>query len=455
MAIRAAGGTGVLVALIVFIMTTIFFLVMTIVFYSKSMTEQQKATKAGQDKQNVIRDSELQSEAAKLMLSQKGGQSLYGHMMARHNDVSTFVMGSPAQQLDQMKQGIQIQDGSSVKSTMDNLNAQLRQSQNEVSNLQDQLNSRDSEIKDLQGQVTQAQDDARREVDSVRGTIAGYEQAANDYRDQTAEAIKTIEATKEQMSQQFADRQNDLEGQIDELNQRAAVFQTKNQQLQKIVDEFRVKARNPAELVDGRIIDVIDSSDQVFIDIGSEDRVVPGMTFEVYDNSTSIRVDPNTRGQNRGKASIQVIKVGDVTSTARVTRRTPGRSLGKDDVIANAVFSPDYRFRFLVHGKFDINGDGRPTTKEADYLRSKIIEWGGEVVDGSELTGDLDFLVLGDEPPMPPPLPPDATDQQFKSYLDSRTARDQYEELFQQASEAQIPVLNWNRFEILTGTTNR
>ena len=451
MAIRAAGGTGVLVALIVFIMTTIFFLVMTIVFYSKSMTEQQKATKAVQDKQNVIRDSELQSETAKLMLSQKGGQSLYGHMLARHNDVSTFVMGSPAQQLDQMKQGIQIQDGSSVKGTMDSLNAQLRQSQNEVSNLQDQLNSRDSEIKDLQAQVVQAQDDARREVDSVRGTIAGYEQAANDYREQTAEAIKTIEATKEQMSQQFADRQNDLEGQIDELNQRTAVFQTKNQQLQKIVDEFRVKARNPAELVDGRIIDVIDSSDQVFIDIGSEDRVVPGMTFEVYDNATSIRVDPNTRGQNRGKASIQIIKVGDVTSTARVTRRTPGRSLGKDDVIANAVFNPEYRFKFLVHGKFDVNDDGSASDAEADYVRRRIIEWGGELVEGDQLTGDLDFLVLGSQPPMPAPLPPDAEDVQFRAYLQQRESREQYDRLFDQASRAQIPVLNWNRFEVLTG----
>ena len=35
-----------------------------------------------------------------------------------------------------------------------------------------------------------------------------------------------------------------------------------------------------------------------------------------------------------------------------------------------------------------------------------------------------------------------------------RAAYDQYDELWQQAINAQIPVLNWNRFRILTGESN-
>ena len=34
-------------------------------------------------------------------------------------------------------------------------------------------------------------------------------------------------------------------------------------------------------------------------------------------------------------------------------------------------------------------------------------------------------------------------------------SRKQYDDLFNQASKAQIPVLNWNRFQVLTGTNTR
>ena len=83
------------------------------------------------------------------------------------------------------------------------------------------------------------------------------------------------------------------------------------------------------------------------------------------------------------------------------------------------------------------------------------MDWGGEVVIGDELPGDLDFLVLGEMPPMPSPLRPDANAAQERIYLRQRVARLKYEELFQRASDAQIPVLNANRFFILIGHTNR
>ena len=88
-------------------------------------------------------------------------------------------------------------------------------------------------------------------------------------------------------------------------------------------------------------------------------------------------------------------------------------------------------------------------------MKSRIKEWGGEVVEGNTLTGDLDFLVLGVVPPMPVALPSDATEAQTLSYTEQRAARELYDGLFRTASDAEIPVLNWTRFEALTGTVNR
>ena len=157
----------------------------------------------------------------------------------------------------------------------------------------------------------------------------------------------------------------------------------------------------------------------------------------------------------RGKASLQVIKVAEGTSTCKITRSVRGRPVVRDDVIANAVYDPDYVFKFLIHGKFDVDNDGRPSESEAEYLRSLVIKWGGTVVDGDQLSGDLDFLVLGLEPPMPLPPPSEATPSQLEDWLRRRRAHEMYNELFRQAREAQIPVLNANRFFILIGYTNR
>ena len=180
----------------------------------------------------------------------------------------------------------------------------------------------------------------------------------------------------------------------------------------------------------------------------------PGISQFDYTDRLQV-IDPDTGQLPRGKASLQVIKVGDTTSTCKITRSTRGRPVVRDDVIVNAVYDPDYRFKFLVHGKFDVDNDGRPSEAEAEYLRSQIIDWGGTVVRGEQLPGDLDFLVLGTQPPRPPEPPINASVHQINDWARKRTAHEKYGELFRQAREAQIRVLNSNRFFILIGYTDR
>ena len=79
-----------------------------------------------------------------------------------------------------------------------------------------------------------------------------------------------------------------------------------------------MKAGNPATFVDATVLDFDPRSSTLFIDIGADKRVVPGMTFELFDDASAI-VAASDSG-SRGKASIQVVKVGDTTSTCRVLR---------------------------------------------------------------------------------------------------------------------------------------
>jgi hypothetical protein len=83
-----------------------------------------------------------------------------------------------------------------------------------------------------------------------------------------------------------------------------------------------------------------------------------------------------------------------------------------------------------------------------------IIErWGGEVIE--EITGDLDFLVLGRKPNEPLQPAPNAPRAVYDEYLRQQNRVERYEQLFDEATASSIPVLNENRLRTLIGELPR
>jgi hypothetical protein len=123
----------------------------------------------------------------------------------------------------------------------------------------------------------------------------------------------------------------------------------------------------------------------------------------------------------------------------------------RGDLIANAVYSPTHQYRFLVHGLFSIDGDGLASSAETELVVQRIKDWGGVVSPEDRVTGDLDFVVLGEPPRDPPALSPTASAAEVNAYQTAKAAKNQYEQILGDAIRARIPVLNWNRFQALTG----
>jgi predicted nucleic acid-binding Zn-ribbon protein len=447
MAIRSGGGTGVLVALVVFVLTTVFLLVMTIVFFSGKNAAEDRANTAQAELDSFINRAQQQADEAKAVRAAAATerQSVYGFLMNQRAETAAWIAGNRTADLAAMQNELGVPRDQTVKGVLTDLRRQLRAKTDEVASLTNRIGDLTRQLATARDAMEAARVECEQRVEAIRGEIDQYARAANDLKKQVSDARVSIERTKDDRENRHRSRIGELQTEIDELRAERSVLDSRLLALEAKVRTIELKPANPAELVDGRIIAVEGAGEQVFIDIGRVDRVVPGMTFEVFEDANAI---PSSQ---RGKATIQVLRVGEATSTAKVIRQTTGRPVVKDDVIANAVFNPQYRFKFLVHGKFDVSGDGRPSDAGADYVRSRIVEWGGEVVTGDQLTGDLDFLVLGYQPPMPSPLPFDATEAQIQANLEARQARETYDRLFRQASDARIPVLNWHRFLALTG----
>lgn len=459
MAVRSEAGTGVIVSLVVFVLTTVFLLILTIVFYAGQTGADEERAKAQTSLAKYVRPNQRNTDFIKQVEAKAGqsNESVAVYLHKEYEQLMGFVAGFKGTSFDELTTKADrfgVREDRSVIDTLAQQHRDLRSRENEVERLNENLSSREATIADLNAKIATLKRDHQMEVDAVQEEIASYREAGIEYRQAVEEVKSDYIAAIDRHRDQYDSTVENLENKNESLNQELVVLRGRVDELESRLDQDRIKPKPPETLVDGRVIDV-GTNDHVFIDRGKRQRIVLGMTFEIYDDPASIRVDPDTGQLPRGKASLQVIKVGDTTSTCKITRSTRGRPVVRDDVIVNAVYDPDYRFKFLVHGKFDIDNDGRPSEAEAGFLRSQIIKWGGTVVRGEQLSGDLDFLVLGAQPPLPPEPPIGASVHQINDWARKRKAHQKYLQLFRQAREAQIPVLNANRFFILIGYTDR
>lgn len=458
MAVRSSAGTGVIVSLVVFVLTTVFLLVLTIVFYAGQQKEKELRHEAEAARDVYVKDRERSSDLFRAYESATPpGKSVAGHMHEQYEGLMRYVAGQPGPvdtvkasfaSLGVTENGVVLEDFRSLDRDLQTRQAELDAANRNLASLENELQAKEEEI----GQLKAAH---QQELGAVQTEIQDYADAAAEYARQVGQTIDELRAAETRLRDRYEGQLSDLRQENNGLLEELQVLRGRVEEFEKILEGIRVKAADPDKLVDGRVIDLAGGNDQVFIDRGKDQRIVLGMTFEVYDDSGSIRVDRRTGQMPRGKASLQVIKVGQTTSTCKITRSTPGRPVVRNDVIANAVYDPEYRFKFLVHGIFDVDGDGKPSEAEAEYLRRLVHQWGGSVVYADELPGDLDFLVLGQEPPPVPALRDNATDEEIDAYMAKRAALEKYNQLFRQAREAQIPVLNSNRFFILIGHTER
>ena len=432
--------TGLVVGLVTFVILTVGLLASTIYFYIEAGAAVEKKKAA---------DDAAQASSSKAAKIDREYKALVGFMTGE----ADAVAGEDT--LATAKKALGAENVTNLKLELDSIRSTRDQLAQDNANLKQQAEAARADAAAAREEASKASQGALAAGQRVEGDIGAYRTKVDEFGKKVDSTVQEITRLQDEMDQRRRNEVASLQEKIDSESVSRATLETRVSELQKSVDQYRVKPENAAQLADGRIIDSAGQDGEVFISIGAKQRVQPGMTFDVYDSVQAIQYNPTTGELIPGKARIQVLKVDDSTSTARIIpegRRWGGRTrpVVKDDVIANVIFSPEYRYKFLVHGKFDVDNDGVPTASEAEYVRGRIKSWGGEVVDGDKLRGDLDFVVMGVKPTKPIDLASDADEGEYTAHFEQQKAFETYETLFNEAQTARIPVLNWNRMQVLT-----
>lgn len=456
MAIRS-GSSGPLIAVVVFVILTVLSLSTAIYFFTETNKSNAIAAESNRALAAVVSAGYFDQEPGSTIRQAAEGEnkSVVEYLIAKNADIATVITGETSTDAASIRGTLALKPEQTVKQALDTAKRSATDAEAKMAEQQKVAEQLTAHMAAVQAGADEKAKSADEKVLQLTATIAPY-------RESSERALAAIGTLKEELIQARDQAKSEYANQITEEKNKQASLVAANQglsgrvaELQRQLDEFRLKPSDPSLLVDGRIVDLASSKDQVYISLGSKDRVRPGMTFEVYSDPSAIMYDPKTDRQTPGYASIEIVKVSDTTSTARITRKSPRRSVARGDVLANAVYSPTYQYKFLVHGKFDVDNDGKVTDGETDYIRAKIRDWGGIVVAGEEITPDVDFVVIGSVPSRPQLRSVGEDDAAYAASLAASRAYDSYQTLVNSAAAAQIPILNWNRFQILTGAAER
>jgi hypothetical protein len=336
-----------------------------------------------------------------------------------------------------------------------------------VSRLASKVAADQQTIADLNGQLAAANDNVTKLTASVADVNNAKDQAAKAQHDADAQAaaqaqkssddsaaaVKQIQADEDAAVKKNADAQQQVLSQVADAQHQLQVAQVDNQKLEARLANRRPDVTNATVRVpDGELIRV-PGGGVCYINLGYGTGVSNGLTFEVYDKISGVPpIPPNVTGDEQlpvGKASIEIIHVGDNSSECRIVHTEPGAVLTEGDPIENLVYDAHQKYQFDVFGSFDLANTGHPNTADAEVIKRLVTQWGGKLTD--RISPDTDFLVLGSEPVLPEFAKDDLTPENQDKLQKAQEALDQYQEVSKEARDLHIPVLNQNRFLYYVG----
>ena len=452
MATRSGASIGILISLAIFTLLSLVLFVLTVVFAAKAQSLGRDLRGAQSDLSAAVRPEERDDRWEELKREAgSSGTGVVRHLDQNTRRLNTLLGAAPKDSAATIEERLTKRFGADA-GTMARVVDRL---EGEVGSLTQQLDeanrAKAAAQADLQNSIDrmdQMRADNEATVAALTAEIDRTKQAVDDYRSDVQVTKDDYQASLASSRSEGEERAADLQTSLSEARDQVLLLQEQLDRCRGVTRETSLRPIDEATLVDGAIVAVDPSTGEVSINRGRRNHIVLGMTFEVYTKGTVIQ--PDAQGEYpQGKAAIEVIRVEDGTSRARIIRSRKGNPVISSDVLVNPVYDPNKTYRFCVYGNFDTDHDGVATAAETDAIRRAIEDWGGVVSD--TIGGDTDFLVLGASPILPPEPKIDDPVEVIDRYLRLKRVAERYDELFLTAVQAGIPVLNQSRFFTLTG----
>ena len=328
------------------------------------------------------------------------------------------------------------------------LKSELDKTISEKLEIQKQLNDQMTRFEDAYKANFEKEQTLLAEKEKLMQQVAEIEQKYNEnsalLEQTTSEQVKTLRDDLQKARDAMKELDDDLLKTREELKVAQDSLKSEKEKLSKIEPgpNREVLAYQP----DGKIILIDDQAQVVHLNIGTDDRVYPGLTLTVYDRGTSIPED------GKGKAEVEVFDAAKTYSAARIIQSELTKPILEGDLVANLIWDADRTNVFVIAGDFDLDNDGMLDYNGADKLKTLIEKWCGMVDDA--ISVDTNFIILGKEPQVlkrPTPDELDVDPRAMDIYEASLQRLNRYNSLRDQAQTLWIPVFTYERFLYFIG----
>ncbi|HYE62750.1 MAG TPA: hypothetical protein VD997_12210 [Phycisphaerales bacterium] len=437
-------------------LTTVGFFVAFAVYFGKHSDKTRLLAQANDTNSEIIRDIERNRDDIRNLVAdaKKNNKSLTQHLLDSQEASMQLVTGNRREKASDLAEKMK---AAGLENT--NLMAKLNERATEITTLQTQLeqerNAKAKAMADLKNEVdrvTRLRDDHQKTVDTLTAELNTVKGEYTEYRAGIEQYKKQLDAQRERQLTEAAEKLKLAQDNLTKTSEQLLIANNQLADLRKQKSGEMFRADDESALVDGSVLNTNPADHQAFISIGSRQKVVLGMTFNVY--PTKAAVQPDKEGNYpRGKALLEVVQVGENSATCRIVSEVKGNPVVKGDVIANPLYDPNKSYKFVVFGNFDANRDNVATATERDDVVVMIQSWGGGVAD--DLTGDVDFLVLGERPVVPPRPTADSPMEIVQEFIRRQREVERYDELYKRASSTSVPIISENRLYTLISKSPR
>lgn len=452
MAARTSTGLGVGIAVTLLGIATLGLFVFSIIMWSKANAQEKRANEYESRTSEFISDGERNQDAVLRLKDQakQGRKSLVSYLMASQGELMQRVTGAStdaAKDIDgkfgEGAKGTSILSAyKSAQTEIESLKKQVEQAKGDAERARQDQVAESTRVTAIEKSKNDALAAINKELDDYKGQVEQLRESINGYKLKLDERVQRI-------TDEFGTEKSTMQKDLDNLQRDAVLQKALITRMQGELKGKRFVGESEYALVDAQVIGLNSADGTATINVGRKDKLRVGLGFEVYSDAASIRPDDKSGEYPPGKASVEVVSMDDHTATVRILREKRGNPLVRGDVVANAVYDPKKVYKFVIYGAFDANRDGRATLLEADDWQAKITGWGGKVL--PDLSGEVDYLVLGERPVLPPEPAATAPVEAVEEWLRVKAAAQRFDELFKKASETSIPILNENRLRTLIG----
>ncbi len=449
---RNAGVSGAAVAATIFAILFVFALVAAIIFHTQGDKVRQERDAAETILAGLAAPEERNVDRVQAMIADREKGTLYHQLSTEISNLRRLAAADTnvdSANLGKRMTEMKLAQGTNLLGEIVRLQAELRKANELTEQIRTDLadaQRRAEEADKARAALSAQYDDSLKQL---QGEIAKLNASQQQYQQTVTTSTGELEATIGNVRSEMQAKVDEKESEITQLRLDLDNVTRQRDRLLQITREVSVDSTIRP---DGQVAALVEKENLAYVNIGRLQHVLPGMTFEVFEPGDVIK--PDEFEEVRGKATIEIVRVDPSTASARVVRTERGRAVKVGDNIVNLAFDPTVTYQFYVYGDFDLENTGQPSLSDRKRIEAMVSKFGAVVAPA--LSYEVDYLVLGAEPELPAPLPPDTLDPELiAANVAARRKYETYQQLIGDAKQLRIPVLNQNRFLALVGFYQR